>query len=97
MLTARLAKVVFDTNVLVSAVLSRHSSPAMAVMTSLLRDVILTSRVYREECYEVFQRPKFDRYASLPARLTFLDRVFLSATPVAIRETFQIAGIQRTT
>jgi putative PIN family toxin of toxin-antitoxin system len=71
----------------VSAVLSRQSSPSLAVRISLLRDVILTSRVYREECYEVFQRPKFDRYSTLSSRLSFLDRFFLSATSLTILET----------
>jgi putative PIN family toxin of toxin-antitoxin system len=51
------------------------------------RDEVLTSKEYRDECYEVFQREKFDRYASLPGRLAFLDHFFLLATPIAIRET----------
>jgi predicted nucleic acid-binding protein len=50
-------RVVFDTNVLVSAVLFRSSQPAIAVRQILQGETLLISQAIFEEWHEVLSRP----------------------------------------
>ncbi len=55
-------KVIFDTNVLVSASLFNNSTPRQALNKALDNDIILTSSAIFIEIKEVLFRKKFDRY-----------------------------------
>lgn len=53
---------VFDTNVLVSALLFKHSKPRQALDRALQTGQILLSLAVLEELYEVLNRKRFRRY-----------------------------------
>ena len=66
-------RIVFDTNVLVSALLFAESKPAQAFFTALRRGTILTSLAALHELSEVLHRKKFDKYLTIEERELFLD------------------------
>ena len=80
---------VFDTNVLVSAILFRHSIPWRALVTALEHGRLLSSAMTQSELREVLSRPKFDRIAPLQARLeqveAFLNEMLLIRTVDSFR------------
>jgi predicted nucleic acid-binding protein len=55
---------VFDTNVVVSALLFEQSRPAQAFFGALQREEILLSTDLVNEISRVIHREKFDRYVS---------------------------------
>ena len=55
-------RVVFDTNVLVSALLFEHSTPAQALFSAISNREVLISIALINEVHRVLYRPKFDRY-----------------------------------
>jgi predicted nucleic acid-binding protein len=63
---------VFDTNILVSAVLFEHSPPGQALRHALNRGRVLLSSSTLEELAEVLQREKFARYVTAAEREEFL-------------------------
>ncbi len=64
---------VCDTNVLVSLLLRRQSTPALAVARALTGSgKLLASPATLGELDEVLMRPKFDRYVSRAVRAQFL-------------------------
>jgi putative PIN family toxin of toxin-antitoxin system len=78
---------VFDTNVIVSALLSENGKPAQAFQYALKNGKILLSRDSLKELNEVLGRKKFDRYITSERRKDFL-RTFVSlAVLVEIVET----------
>ncbi|MDR3635443.1 MAG: putative toxin-antitoxin system toxin component, PIN family [Isosphaeraceae bacterium] len=79
-------RTVFDTNVVVSALLLEQSAPAKAFMTVLERGVILLSEVTFAELSEVLSRKKFDRYVTQQERQEFLAMLLREATVVEIDE-----------
>ncbi|MFM1841290.1 MAG: hypothetical protein RLZZ490_21 [Cyanobacteriota bacterium] len=70
---------VFDTNVLVSAVLSAHSVPRQAFNSAFTTGTILMSYSIVNELNEVLSRPKFRRYLSAEKRDIFLWSLFRKA------------------
>jgi hypothetical protein len=70
---------VFDTNVLVSAVLSAHSVPRRAFNSAFTTGTILMSYSIVNELNEVLSRPKFKRYLSAEKRDIFLWSLFRKA------------------
>jgi len=69
------ARVVVDTNVLVSRLILPKSLPAHAVRKAELEAMLLISDVTMYELADVLARPKFDRYISLEDRKSFLQRL----------------------
>jgi putative PIN family toxin of toxin-antitoxin system len=64
-------RVVIDTSTLVGAVLRPDSVPRQAFMAVVRTCEFCVSSATLDELREVLQRPKFDRYAPLQARLEF--------------------------
>ncbi|MGG6240369.1 putative toxin-antitoxin system toxin component, PIN family [Nodosilinea sp. AN01ver1] len=64
---------VFDTSVVVSALLFRDSIPDRAFYLTLGNGIILVSLETFEELVEVINRRKFDRYLTLEEREEFLE------------------------
>jgi len=86
-------RVVFDTNVLVSAMLFRRSGPRQARNIVRLRGLILLSESTFSELQEVLHRPKFGRYVTSDERRAFLLLVRGASPMVAVSE--QIAVCRR--
>jgi putative PIN family toxin of toxin-antitoxin system len=78
---------VFDTNVLVSALLFQRSVPAQAVFAGLDAGEILLSETLVNEIDEILQRTKFEPYVSAEQREEFLIALVQSGTLVEITET----------
>ena len=64
---------VFDTNVLVSALIFEHSRPGQAFRRALERGHVLLSLSVVEEVNEVMSRNKFERYVTAEEREEFLE------------------------
>ncbi len=83
------ARHVFDTNVLVSALLFAHSTPGQAFRQALKRGRVLLSPPAIEELAEVLQRPKFERYVTASEReeflVAFVDQAIFVETTEEIR------------
>ena len=71
-------RVVLDTNILISRLLSRHSVPAKAFDLAIVNHQILTSEATLIELADVLSRAKFDPYVTIGERQDFLrmfDRI----------------------
>ena len=77
-------RVVFDTNVLVSATLMPRSVPRRAVNTASRCGVVLFSEESLAEFDEVICRPKFDRYVRESNRKEFLASVLEDAESIEV-------------
>lgn len=80
---------VFDTNVLVSALLFEQSKPGQAFYLALECGDILVSSATLAELAEVLARPKFDRYLRVDERNRFLAALIRAAELVEVAETIQ--------
>ena len=67
-----IARVVVDTNVLISRLLAPQSTPARAVSHVVRNGRLLASEATLEELAEVLGRAKFDRYLSMAERQQFI-------------------------
>ena len=79
-------RLVFDTNVVVSAVLFLASVPARALELGQATGSLLVSDETAEELRHVLMRTKFDRYAPSEERARFLGRLLDDAVLVEIVE-----------
>jgi putative PIN family toxin of toxin-antitoxin system len=77
---------VFDTNVLVSALLFDQSTPAQAFFAALHAGEILVSADVIVELNDVLSRDKFARYVSEEQRARFLRSLLHEARLVEIQE-----------
>ena len=77
---------VFDTNVVVSALLFDRSVPGQAFHPVLEDGVVLASQATLVELNEVLARKKFDSYLTRDEREQFLARLVRQATVIAITE-----------
>ena len=77
---------VFDTNVIVSALLSESGKPAQAFRYARTNGDVLLSRDSLRELSEVLGRKKFDRYVTNERRKEFLETLVASAVLVEIIE-----------
>ena len=68
------ARVVIDTNILVSAMLSSRSVSGQTVRWAAQTYILLASEATMAEAEDVLQRPKFDALVSRAARAEFLVR-----------------------
>lgn len=81
---------VFDTNVLVSALLLQHSVSRQAFDRARTRGRLLLSEETLAELYEVLRRDKFSKYVLEIERLQFLAAFAQEAQQVEITERFQV-------
>ena len=77
---------VFDTNVIVSALLFEESKPGRAFYTALDAGEILVSLPVVSELNEVLGRKKLDRYVRKEERERFLGALLLKANLVEVTE-----------
>jgi putative PIN family toxin of toxin-antitoxin system len=82
-----LARVVVDTNILVSQLILPDSLPAQVLAQIEMRSVFLFSESTMYELADVLSRPKFDRYVSREARKGFIQRIGRIAEFVPIIQT----------
>lgn len=82
-------RLVFDVNVIVSALLFENSVPASAFFEGLSHGDILTSHDVTHELADVLRRPKFDRYLLREERELFLERFIRTTLLVDITESIQ--------
>ena len=83
-------RVVFDVNVLVSALLFTNSVPRQAFNKALLQGIILISETLKEELTRVLARDKFNRYVYLAEREEFFGGLIRDSTLVEITESIRI-------
>ena len=79
-------RVVFDTNMLVSALLFESSMPGRAFSMALETGEILLSEILVNEANEVLQRKKFQKYITVEQREEFLIALVQSGRLVDITE-----------
>jgi hypothetical protein len=77
-------KIVFDTNVLVSALLFKTSKSRLAYEKALLNHQIISSLECYKELVEVLSRPKFSKYFSEIDKSIFLINYFHSTQFVKV-------------
>ena len=80
-------RLVFDTNVIISAMLFEGSKPSKAFNSGIKHGVILFSSSTFAELEEILSRNKFNQYISHEERKQFLTSFILNLTPVEINET----------
>lgn len=80
---------VFDTNVIVSALLFHHGKPSQALAAALDTGVILVSADIVRELSDVLGREKFERYVTEEDRARFLQSLLQVAELVEVVETIQ--------
>ena len=78
--------VVLDTNILISATISKHSVPARIFNIVEQNHTLLKSDASSTELVEVILRDKFDTFVDLATRRKFLARFLNKATPVETNE-----------
>lgn len=81
-----MTRVVFDSNVLVSALLFSDSIPGRAFGGALDLGTILVSRTLMEELSRVLCRDRFDRYVTRKERDQFLESLILEAQLIEITQ-----------
>jgi len=84
------ARYVFDTNVVISALLFEHSTPGRAFYAALEQGAILISLSTLAELDEVLGRKKFERYVLRAERERFLEALIREATLIEVTEEVQI-------
>jgi putative PIN family toxin of toxin-antitoxin system len=77
---------VFDTNTLMSALLNKDSTPGQALKKARSQGSLLICPQIAREYFDVFSRPKFDKYISLEIRLSFIENIITTALPVEIKQ-----------
>ncbi len=80
---------VFDTNVIISALLFENSKPAQALRYALVSGEILLSLDLLEELNEVLGRERFSRYVTREEREEFLEALVERAILIEITESVQ--------
>jgi uncharacterized protein len=80
-------RVVFDCNVLISALLFNTSIPGKALLRaqSISTTLLMSHHVFTE-LIEVLMRPKFDRYVSKEIRQSFFEELKIVGANVEITE-----------
>ena len=81
---------VFDTNVIISAMLSRTTRPGVSLAHAYDTGEILVSMPLMRELHDVVARPKFDRYVTASERMRFLGLLLRDAHLVEIIESIRV-------
>ena len=84
------ARYVFDSNVIISALLFADSKPGIAFREALDRGQILISVTLLEELSDVLSRQKFEAYVTSEEREEFLEALVERAEVVAPTEGIQV-------
>ena len=84
-----MTRVVFDTNVIVSAMLFSDSVPGRAFLGVLDSGTILMSTSLARELNEVLGRKKFDRYVSREQRDRFLASLIRESDMIEVTESIR--------
>ena len=79
-------RIVFDTNVLVSALMFPRSVPRQAFNLAYSTGKILESTATTLELEEVLSRKKFEKYFSMEERIQFVARFFADVEIIEIKE-----------
>ncbi|MEK6615854.1 MAG: putative toxin-antitoxin system toxin component, PIN family [Bacteroidota bacterium] len=77
---------VFDTNVLVSALLDESSVTHHALLLARSKGTLLVSEEISREYFRVFTKPKFEKYLSLETRIEFIENILSNALNIEIKE-----------
>lgn len=80
---------VFDTNVIISALLFENGKPAQALRYALAKGEVLMSLEMLEELNEVLGREKFNQYVTAEEREEFLEALVERAVLIEIVENVQ--------
>ena len=80
---------VFDTNVIISALLFENGKPAQALRYALANGEVLLSLELLEELNEVLGRERFNRYVTSEEREEFLEALITRSVLVEITENVQ--------
>ncbi len=80
-------RAVFDTNVLVSALLFEHTTPAQAFFSTMTQGEFLISSSLVDEISRIVYRPKFDRYITDSQREDFLISLVQTGVLIEVTET----------
>ena len=83
-------RIVFDTNVVISAMIFVGSMPRRAIELALLKGTILISAALSEEMNRVIVQDRFDRYVSRRQRERFLELLIRESEHIEITESIQI-------
>lgn len=78
---------VFDTNVIVSALLNKRSVPRQALEHGRSFGQVLLSQQLHAEVDRILRKPKFDRYLDLEDRLQFLASLTKNAIIITTTST----------
>lgn len=85
-----MTRIVFDTNVIVSAILFAGSVPRRAIETASNRGTILMSSALSDELNRILEQDRFDRYVSRGQREHFLELLVGESENIEITETIQV-------
>ncbi len=83
-------RAVFDTNVLISALLFENSTPAQAFFAVLKQGEVLLSAPLADEINRILYQTKFDRYITHEQREEFMIALVESSMLVEITETISV-------
>jgi putative PIN family toxin of toxin-antitoxin system len=81
---------VFDTNVIVSALLFADSNAGHAFLHALDHGRVLVGQTLAEELQDVLSRPKFDKYVTRQQRETFLEAFIRESEVVQVTESIHV-------
>ena len=87
---SRVLRLVLDTNVLLSALLSPNATSRLVLRQAILRHVVLMSLAQWTEVQSILRRSKFRRYFTDEERRAFLDELDINAGWVAITRFFTV-------
>ena len=85
-----MTRFVFDTNVIVSALLFNDSVPGQAFIRALNHGMILVSGALVGELSRVLGRDRFDRYVTREERDEFLESLIRESNLIEITEAVQV-------
>ena len=85
-----MTRFVFDTNVVISAVLFNNSVPGQAFIRALNHGRILVSKALVGELSRVLGRDRFDRYVTREERDAFLSSLIRESSLIEISQAVQV-------
>ena len=85
-----MTRFVFDTNVIISALLFNDSVPGRAFIRALNRGMILVSGALVGELSRVLGRDRFDQYVSREERDEFLESLIRESNLIEITKAVQV-------
>ena len=85
-MTTSSPRAVFDTNIVLSAVIREDSVPFQALLTAKRLGRVLLSMDTESELQDVFRRPKFNKYIPEDERLEFLETLIDDSEFIEITE-----------